>query len=140
MRGDIHHHDKLVFHNGVVGTKFLILLNSPQKGEPYLFVKTTSQEKHYPECKGLDCLYSHKCFSVPAKVSFFSKNTWVQLHEIYEFSPIDLLKSKFEKDAGSVVGTLDSQLTNQIVNCLLKCNSEDIIADHIALLKRDKKA
>jgi hypothetical protein len=44
-RGTIFHHSQLVFHNGFVGKKYLILLNTPAKKEPYLFVKTTSQQK-----------------------------------------------------------------------------------------------
>jgi hypothetical protein len=43
-RGAIYHHNKLVFHNGFTGKKYLILLNTPVKNEPYLFVKTTSQK------------------------------------------------------------------------------------------------
>jgi len=48
-RGTIYHHRKLVFHNGFIGKKYLILLNTPGKNEPYLFVKTTSQKKDKPQ-------------------------------------------------------------------------------------------
>ena len=46
--GTIYHHEELVFHNGMVGKKFILLLNDPSEGEPYLFVKTTSQRKNKP--------------------------------------------------------------------------------------------
>jgi hypothetical protein len=42
----------LVFHNGFTGKKYLILLNTPGKKEPYLFVKTTSQKKDKPSTTG----------------------------------------------------------------------------------------
>jgi len=38
-RGAIYHHTQLVFHNGFIGKKYIILLNSPAKKDPYLFGK-----------------------------------------------------------------------------------------------------
>ena len=45
IRGAIYHHKNLQFHNGFTGNKYLVLLNSPGKNEPYMTVKTTSQKK-----------------------------------------------------------------------------------------------
>ena len=84
-RGAIYHHRQLVFHNGVTGKKYLILLNTPGKNEPYLFVKTTSQKKDKPSTAG--CIKKRSLFFIPAGKTFFYKDTWVQLYDIYEFAP-----------------------------------------------------
>ena len=85
IRGTIFHHYKLVFHNGDVGRKFLILLNSPAQDELHLFVKTTSQKKNKPTTPG--CLETLSLFFIPVGKTFFEKPTWVQLYQIYQFVP-----------------------------------------------------
>lgn len=139
MRGSIFHHEQLVFYDGEIGKKYLILLNSPQSNEPYLFVKTTSQKKIYPEHDTPKCLYDNKRFFIPANRYFFPKNTWVQLYEIYPFSAAEMLKSKFDNKL-SKVGIIETQLVNQIVNCLINSSRDDILDSHVQLLLRDKTA
>jgi hypothetical protein len=63
-RGTIYHHIKLVFHNGFIGKKYLILINTPSKNEPYLFLKITSQKKDKPTTSG--CIKKHSLFFIPA--------------------------------------------------------------------------
>ena len=79
-RGAIYHHRQLVFHNGFTGKKYLILLNTPGKKEPYLFVKTTSQKKDKPSTTG--CIKERSLFIIPAGRIFFPKDTWIQLYEL----------------------------------------------------------
>ena len=83
-RGAIYHHSQMVFHNGFVGKKYLVLLNIPGKNEPYLLLKATSQKKNKPSIPG--CIVEHNVFFIPAGKTFFKLDTWVQLHERYEYS------------------------------------------------------
>lgn len=85
-RGTIYHHKEMIFHNGFTGKKYLVLLNTPSNNEPYIFVKTTSQQKNKPTSSG--CIKKRSLFFIPGGKTFFPKNTWVQLYEIYTIRPI----------------------------------------------------
>jgi hypothetical protein len=75
MQGTLYHHKKMEFGDGGLGVKLLILLNSPSKDEPYLCVKTTSQQKNKPSTPG--CIQKESLFFIPAGSTFFQKDTWV---------------------------------------------------------------
>ena len=128
-RGAIYHHRKLVFHNGFTGKKYLILLNTPGKDEPYLLVKTTSQKKGKPENPG--CIKERSLFFIPAGKTFFKKDTWVQLYDIYEISPKDIDTTK---DI-TVEGSLDAKMIDDIVNCLFDTEEDNISPIHKKLLR-----
>lgn len=120
-RGTIFHHSQLVFHDGVVGKKYLILLNTPSKNEPYLFVKTTSQQKNRPTRPG--CLKDRSLFFIPAgKKTFFISNTWVQLYELY---PIPHQNIGSDSNI-SVVGDLKRKMIDDIINCLFEAEEDNI--------------
>jgi hypothetical protein len=119
-RGTIFHHSQLVFHNGFTGKKYLVLLNTPSKSEPYLFVKTTSQQKDKPTTPG--CIKKRSLFFIPAGKTFFPKDTWVQLFELY---PIPLQDIHTNKDI-STVGSLDAKMIDDIVNCLFEAEEDNI--------------
>jgi len=87
-RGTIFHHKDMVFQNGGVSNKYLILLNSPSKNDPYLFVKTTSQQKGKQKKTG--CLKQDGLFFIPAGITFFPKDTWVQLFPIFPITTDDI--------------------------------------------------
>ncbi|MFH0727103.1 MAG: hypothetical protein V2B19_12285 [Pseudomonadota bacterium] len=128
-RGAIYHHSKLEFHNGFSGKKYLILLNTPSKGEPYLFVKTTSQKKNKPSTPG--CIKKSSLFFIPAEKTFFPKDTWVQLFELYPISPKDIdLKKEI-----TIVGNLDVKIIDDIVNCLFEAEKENIAPINKNLLR-----
>lgn len=119
-RGAIYHHRRLVFHNGFVGKKYLILLNTPSENEPYVFVKTTSQKKDKPTTPG--CIKKRSLFFIPAGKTFFILDTWVQLFEIYPIQPKDI---DTNKDI-TVEGSLDVKMIDDIVNCLFEAEEENI--------------
>lgn len=119
-QGSIFHHKNLVFHNGFTGIKYLILLNTPGKNEPYLFVKTTSQRKKKATKPG--CMKKESLYFIPAGKTFFPLDTWVQLYELYPIPPKDI---KTDKNI-SIVGTLDFKQTKDIIDCLFKAESENI--------------
>ena len=128
-RGAIYHHRKMVFHNGFIGKKYLILLNTPTKEEPYLFVKTTSQKRDKPTTPG--CIKNFSLFFIQAGKTFFPLDTWVQLYEIYEFAPKDI---DTNKDI-TIEGNLDAKMINDIINCLFEAEEDNIISIHKKLLR-----
>ncbi len=119
-RGTIYHDSQLIFHNGVVGKKFLILLNTPTQKESYIFVKTTSQKKDKPSVPG--CIRDLSLFFIPAGKTFFRLNTWVQLSELYEFTP----KEIDSKKGITVEGSLDTKMIDDIVKCLFEAEEDNI--------------
>ena len=127
-RGTIYHHRKLVFHNGFIGKKYLILLNTPNQSEPYLFVKTTSQKKDKPPRRG--CIKNRSLFFIPGNKSFFNLDTWVQLYEIYPVLPADMDTNK----AITIEVSLDVKMSDDIVNCLFEAEEENIAPIHKKLL------
>ena len=129
LPGTIYHHPRLVFHDGATGKKYLILLNEPQKEDPFLFVKTTSQKKDRPESPG--CNRPQSVFFIPARKTYFISDTWIQLHDIYPISP---KKIKLNPDI-QIAGTLNPQITQAIVDCFLDCQKEDLAPIIINLLR-----
>ena len=119
-RGAIYHHSQLVYHNGVIGKKYLILLNTPAKDEPYLFVKTTSQKKDKPSTPG--CIKKRSLFFLPAGKTFFKLDTWVQLYELYPICHQDI---DADKDI-TIEGSLSVKLIDEIVNCLFLAEEENL--------------
>lgn len=112
-----------------MGNKLLILLNTPGNHDPYLFVKTTSQKKDKPSTSG--CIKNRSLFFIPPKTTFFEVPTWIQLYDIYAIPSTDA-----EKDPDLIiVGSLDLQKTDQIINCLLLAEADDIMPFHKKLLK-----
>jgi hypothetical protein len=136
LRGTVYHHSKFGFHDGGVGKKYIILLNSPQTDEPYLFVKVTSQQDGKPTTPG--CIISRKLFFMPFDGKHcFKLNTWVQLHELYEFSPVGMVKFGMSKEM-TVHGKITPIVVNQIVNCYIKSNGDDLLPKHRTLLSSSK--
>jgi hypothetical protein len=119
-RGAIYHHRQLVFHNGFTGKKYLVLLNAPTKKEPYIFVKTTSQQKNRPTKPG--CIQEKSLFFIPSGETFFKKNTWVQLYELYPIPPEDI----DSMDEITLEGSLDVEIIDDIANCLFLAEEENI--------------
>ena len=119
----------MVFQDGATGKKYLILLNEPQKEDPFLFVKTTSQKKNRPETPG--CIRPRSLFFIPARKTYFISDTWVQLYEIYPLMPQAI---KGNPDI-QIAGALNSKMTQAIVDCLFDCQKEDLPPIVINLLR-----
>ena len=118
--GTVFHHSRLRFHDGGVGVKYLILLNTPNKNEPYIFVRNTSQKKDRPEIAG--CNKKRSLYFIPAGITFFPKNTWVQLYDLFPIPPDDI-----HNDSNiSIVGTLSAEVIDDIINCLFEAEGDNI--------------
>jgi hypothetical protein len=136
LRGNVYFHSKFGFHDGGEGKKLIILLNSPSSADPYLFVKTTSERKNKPYTVG--CIHSHKVFFVRCDGKHcFRLDTWVQLHDLYEFEPASIVKDAWARDL-KIIGKIEYVLVNQIVNCLIRCNGDNITAYQKKLLVTQK--
>lgn len=129
VRGAIYYHPMFEFKNGETSEKLIILLNTPSKKEPYLFVKTTSQQKDKPLSPG--CIKKMSLFFIHAGKDFFKKNTWVQLYERYSMPPSDVEKNKDMK----VIGSLDSKTVDEIIDCLFAAQDDDIPMTQRKLLR-----
>ena len=114
------HHSNLVYHDGPTGIKYLILLNTPDQKDPYLFVKATSQKKNNPSDPG--CLKNNSLYFIPSQKTFFPLDTWIQLSEIY---PIDRKDIDTDKNI-SVKGQLNIKLIDDVVNCLFETEEENV--------------
>jgi len=129
IRGAIYYHPSFEFTNGKTGIKLIILLNTPTKKEPYIFVKTTSQQKGKPLSSG--CIKKRSLYFIPAGKSFFQENTWIELYERYVMMPEDVDKNKDMK----VIGSLDSKTVDKIINCLFAAQDDDIPMTQRKLLR-----
>jgi hypothetical protein len=109
--------------------KYLILLNEPQKKDPFLFVKTTSQKKNKPESPG--CNRPQSVFFIPARKTYFILDTWVQLYQIYPILPQAI---KGNPDI-QIAGALNSKITQAIVDCLFESEEENLSPIIINLLR-----
>ncbi|HOX84795.1 MAG TPA: hypothetical protein PKW76_16925 [bacterium] len=119
------------FADGGTSNKLLIILNTPQKGEPYLVCPTTSQKNHRKP--DLGCHSEDNYFYIDEKQDSFKLNTWVIFHRIYSFLTEDILNKKFK---GSAV--IEFQLNNTLWKCLKNCilKSKDIEQDYLEMISR----
>lgn len=136
MRGSVYLHRNLQFPNGEKGIKLLVQLNTPLTGEPYLFVRTTSQKKNRPVIPG--CIPRLSLFYVEAGKPFFKENTWIQLFPIYPFSPAYMVKKGREGDLEEIKGHIPNQKMNEIANCFKRI--DDVSFYHLKLIQKSRKA
>jgi len=124
VRGSVYHNPNFIFHDGAIGNKLLILLNTPTGSEDYLFVKTTSKQKERTKKPGCRKHYAQGHYFIPKETEYFHEDTWVLLYELYPISPedIDNLDDwRILKDIALSVETIE-----QIIDCLFKHHGEDI--------------
>lgn len=128
-RGSVYLHKNMRFPNGGMADKYLVLLNTPSKKEPYLFVKTTSQQKNKPKNSG--CIKKFGLYYISPGETLFPKHTWIQLYPIFEIQPNRINNNPDVKK----VGDLDHKKIDDIVNCLFLTHDIDILPSHRKLLR-----
>jgi len=69
-------------------------------------------------------------FFIPAGKTFFWQDTWVQLYEIYEFTPHEIDTNK----AITIERSLDVSVIDDIVQCLFLSEGDNISEIHKRLL------
>ena len=70
-----------IFRDGSSKDKLIIILNSPQNNEPFLFCPTTSQQHRRKSILG--CHSEDNYYFIDERQDNFIKNTWVVFHIIY---------------------------------------------------------
>lgn len=129
-KGTILYHRAFQFQNGEIGKKLLIIINTPQKDEPYLCCRTTSKQQYNIDREG--CHSNKNIYVINPNTDWFKEKTWVQFHELYEFEAGKFLKDHFD---GKLVvkGTLKANTIVAIINCVKR--SEDVSNYHLTLLR-----
>jgi hypothetical protein len=123
------YHDDFLFHDGSRAKKLFIILGC--KNDRFLVAKTTSQNGNkslVPGCHPADRFHN---FYIEAGKGF-RKNTWICLHEFYEFSASELTQLRSE---GSIYKICD--MTQAVMDDLTDCakQSDDISPDQITILE-----
>ena len=131
FRGGIYFFENLTFKDGIKGDKLVVFLNDGSKGQ-FLFLKTTSQNKHYGDC-GIGC-YSDKGVYVIDDKRFFPKRTYIQFrrNDIFIKDNISLLKERLNGNLEKK-GELDSNTLSGLIDCFK--NSYDFSGIYLELLK-----
>jgi hypothetical protein len=131
VRGDIFHNPSFRFHDGVIGNKLLVLLNTPDKSESCLFVTTTSKKKDKPSTTGC---FKHRhtgMFFLPKTSTFFIEDTWIILFKPYEIKINDVN----QKNGWNKIGSLSENVIKQIIDCLFTHHEDDISELHESWLR-----
>lgn len=115
-KGSILFHKEFSYKNGEIGEKLLVLLNEPKTpSEPYLFCRVTSQEKDKPKQPG--CIPNLSLFFISERNDYFSKDTWLQLYDIYPFNAASVLQDSLTKKM-IVRGNLKSSTIKNLMACI----------------------
>ena len=120
--GEIFFCPEFPFKDGEIGKKYLVLLNSPANKDPYIFCRTTSQQKR--KILKEDCQEDWLMFFLLSGKDVFPENTWLQFYELYAFTLEELLKLHTDNDL-EYVAKLQDLTVRQIKNCIKECK-EDI--------------
>ena len=123
-KGSVLFHKKFIYETGAVGQKLLVILNSLRKNQPFLSVKTTSQQDNKPKTPGCIDVGHRSLFYIPARKDFFVDDTWVQ---IYSFEAIDYDYVVSHPDIKEI-GTLKLKTVDDIITCLYKTWGDNIAA------------
>ena len=114
--GDVLFDKSFRFNDGTIGEKLFIVLNNPKQNEPYLVVKTTSQQDRYKNYK-YGCNSELQIFYIPAGQDNFSKDTFIQLNYIYAYS----LKNMLSKSMITKTLEFKEKIADSTARQLLKC-------------------
>lgn len=133
-RGGVYFHSQFPFDDGTFGEKRFVVLNNPEKDEPYLVVKTTSNLRNRTYQKG--CNPNRGVFFLPAGVeTTLPRDTLIQLLDIFEFSSSEFLAGHLKEKVISYLGDLSQLTVSQIVNCIRKLK-DDIDEQHFTMITR----
>ena len=97
--------------------------------EPFIITAAWYFIKNKPSTPG--CIKDRSLYFIPAGKTFFKKDTWAQLYEIYAIYPYDIDNKK----EITVEGSLDVKMIDDIVNCLFLAEEENISPIHKKLLR-----
>ena len=132
-KGTILFHKNFPFKDGDSSPKLLVVLNSPTIQDPFLAVRTTSQQKHRPRQSG--CIEGKNLFFIEAGKTSFPIDTWIQLYDFYEISH-ERFMMEFLSGRLDIKGDLPEQMVNALINCAKR--SDDISEYQLSLISKKK--
>ena len=123
---------KFLYPDGSTGKKFIINLNDGTQ-VPYIFVKVTSQSRHFNVtafCQNQDRIPN---FYLPAGCCYFQKHSWVELKRYFEFDTSWVLRKNLDGEIQK-----HAELPNEILKDLIQCaiDSSDILGNQVEELER----
>lgn len=127
--GTVMFHDNFLFHDGSRARKLFIILGC--KDDRVLVAKTTSQNTNKsatPGCHSDDRFHN---FYIEAGTGF-NKDTWICLHEFYEFSSSEFSQLSSDHSIHRICN-----MTQQVLEELTDCAkiSDDISPDQITIIE-----
>lgn len=121
--GSVWHYENFEFKDGGKSNKYLVVLNKANQGDPVLTVKTTSNPNRKNAFPG--CCTVCNCYKVSKGCEdCFTKDTWVQLHDIYPFPLNEILKAQLQDKKLTSKGELSERCYQAILHCC--AHSDDI--------------
>lgn len=126
--GKVMIHDDFLFHDGNRATKLFIILGC--KNDRFLVAKTTSQKTSKSSTTGCNSSDRFHNFFIKSGTGF-KKDTWICLHEFYEFSSAELTQLKNSGTIRNICQMSKSVLAD--INTCAKV-SEDISSDQIDII------
>lgn len=134
MKGDVYFHAKFPFSDGTFGEKRFVIINEPQQNEPCLVLKSTSQ--NIPTALPPGCHHTRRVFFLDCGApDCFPIPTLIQLAEVFELQPGELVKGHLVEKTVQHKGKLPDLTVSQIINCLRKLK-EDISETHFTMITR----
>ena len=130
-KGTVFLHKNYQFPDGGIADKFFIIINNPDRNDPFLTCKTTSKQDSRPDQVG--CHHERNTYVIREKEDFFPKRTWVPFYTLYRFSH-DILLNLTKRGDVFKVTELKPQTISAIANCV--CKSEDITFYDLELIKK----
>ena len=141
-QGSVYFYKDFVFHDGDVGDKLFVMLNTPdpKKQDDYLVCLTTSQMKaRRQKIKG--CGLNQKpptpSFFYDVKDDSFKVDTWIVFDRLYQVTFTGLMQHTINKKVDFLF-KLKPDNFRALLNCMLK--SQDISFDHFEIVKAVQKA
>ena len=125
QRGHFYVDKHFQFSDGATGKKIILCLNNPSPGEPFLVLKTTSQEKRYKGLSG-GCHTDRFVFFLSSSYSDpLDKPTYVHMNEIFPYQQDDYEEFVSQGDIHYIGSFAKEHHFNELLNCL-RLLKEDI--------------
>jgi hypothetical protein len=130
-QGTVYFHIGCRFHDGEIGDKLFIILNTPRPNEHFITCKTTSQQKWRSDREG--CHSHDNYYVIRENYDLFNEKTWVQFHDYYPISQ-ELLQRYINNGTVRKMADLRNQTIKAIINCI--GNSNDISGLYWSMINR----
>jgi hypothetical protein len=129
--GTVLYDERFQFSDGSVINKLFIVLCD--FGTNYLVLNTTSQQKKKNKTAACQLKDKPPNFFLPANHSWFEKDTWIELDEVFEIDS-DTLEQKKKDRVVLHKSVLSPELMKDILKCALQ--SVDIELFYLEFLER----